>query len=225
MMNVLKTNYFLAIILAYTMFLNSPINAQFPTSPCTASMLTSFTPCINYLTNSTSTGTSSPTSDCCNSLRSLVSNSSGCFCQIVTGGVPVRLPINRTLAISLPKACNQPGVPVNCKASAGSPLPAPGPTAAFSPSASPAAAVVPGPSGSTIPTTETPALAPVSDTTPTTEGSVPGTSTPTGTDTGTGTGTSTGTSSTPTSSASMPSLSVSPLLMFSSVAILMIKFF
>ncbi|KAK9664325.1 hypothetical protein RND81_14G033500 [Saponaria officinalis] len=202
------------LILVSLILVNYECNAQIPTSPCTSSMLTSFTPCINYLTNSTSTGTSSsPTTGCCNSLRSLMSNGSGCICQILTGGVPFRLPINRTLAISLPKACNQPGVPVQCKASPGSPIPAPGPTAAFGPSASPAAVVAPGPSATTIPTTEAPALAPVSDTTPTTDGSVPATSTPTGT------------SSTPTSSASMPRLRLSPSLLLCSVAVMMIKLF
>ncbi|KAL9237636.1 hypothetical protein vseg_012161 [Gypsophila vaccaria] len=189
-------------------------NAQIPTSPCTSSMLTSFTPCINYLTNSTTTGTSSsPTADCCNSLKSIMTNGSGCVCQILTGGVPFRLPINRTLAISLPKACNQPGVPVQCKASSGSPIPAPGPTAAFGPSASPAAAVAPGPSASTIPTTEAPGLSPDSDTTPTTDGSVPAASTPTGT------------GSTPTASAAMPRLHVSSSVLLCSVAIMMMKLF
>ncbi|KAK1352669.1 AAI domain-containing protein [Heracleum sosnowskyi] len=119
-------------------------------------MITSFTPCLNYLTGSTGTG-GSPTGDCCGALRSLTSTSMDCACLIVTGNVPVSLPINRTLAISLPKACRAAGVkgvPVQCKAS-GVPLPAPGPvllgqspppmTAAspFSPRASKAAATTP----------------------------------------------------------------------------------
>ncbi|KAH9623052.1 hypothetical protein KSS87_020818 [Heliosperma pusillum] len=198
---------FLIILALAFILLNSSSYAQITSLPCTSSMLTSFTPCINYLTSSSGTG-GSPTSDCCNSLRMLTSNGTGCLCQIVTGGVPIRIPFNRTLAIALPKACKQPGVPVQCKASPAAPLPAPGPSAAFGPSASPAAAVDLGPSGSTIPATE----APVSDTTPTSAGSVP--TTP-----------STGTGSAFTPSSAIPSLSVSPLLLFCSAALMMVKYF
>ena len=103
------------LILAVTSFvLISSGHAQVPSTPCTASMLTSFTPCMNFLTNSSSTG-ASPTADCCTSLRSLMTNGKDCLCQILIAGVPFRIPINRTLAISLPKACNQPGVPIQCK--------------------------------------------------------------------------------------------------------------
>jgi hypothetical protein len=37
------------------------------------------------------------------------------LCLVVTGSVPFGVPINRTLAISLPRACNVPGVPVQCE--------------------------------------------------------------------------------------------------------------
>ncbi|KAK9280783.1 hypothetical protein L1049_003672 [Liquidambar formosana] len=40
--------------------------------------------------------------------------------------VPIQIPINPNLAISLPQACKISGVPLQCKAS-GSPLPTPGP--------------------------------------------------------------------------------------------------
>ncbi|KAL5994624.1 hypothetical protein ACLOJK_024677 [Asimina triloba] len=95
------------------------------TTACTSSMIQSFTPCMNYITGSSSNG-SSPTSDCCSSLGSLVSGSTGCACLILTGNVPFQLPINRTLAVSLPRACNMAPVPFQCKATA-APLPAPGP--------------------------------------------------------------------------------------------------
>ncbi|KAK3193746.1 hypothetical protein Dsin_025056 [Dipteronia sinensis] len=49
-----------------------------------------------------------------------------CACLVITANIPLQLPINRTLALSLPRACNMSGVPVQCKAS-GTPLPAPGP--------------------------------------------------------------------------------------------------
>ncbi|CAA7026527.1 unnamed protein product [Microthlaspi erraticum] len=94
-------------------------------------MLSSMTGCMSFLTG----GGNSPTSDCCEALKSLTGTGMDCLCLIVTAGVPLNLPINRTLAISLPSACDMPGVPVKCKASA-APLPAPGP-ASLGPTAFP----------------------------------------------------------------------------------------
>ncbi|KAL0458164.1 UNVERIFIED_CONTAM: hypothetical protein Slati_0443600 [Sesamum latifolium] len=105
-------------------------------TPCTTSVISSFTPCFNYLTGSTGTG-SSPTEDCCNSLRSLMTDNVDCACLIITGNVPVSIPfINANLAISLPRVCKN-SVPLQCKAS-GVPLPAPGPVL-FGPTPAPAA--------------------------------------------------------------------------------------
>ncbi|XP_068310070.1 non-specific lipid transfer protein GPI-anchored 16-like [Pyrus communis] len=101
------------------------VNGQIST-PCTASMISSVTPCVNYITGSTSNG-GSPTAGCCSLLKSLMGTGMDCACLLITGGVPVQLPINRTLALSLPRACKMGGVPLQCKAS-GSPLPAPGPS-------------------------------------------------------------------------------------------------
>ncbi|XP_004292577.1 PREDICTED: non-specific lipid-transfer protein-like protein At2g13820 [Fragaria vesca subsp. vesca] len=123
-------------------------------TPCTTTMLSTFTPCLNYITGSTSNG-SSPTGDCCGALKSLMGTGMDCACLLVTSNVPVQLPINRTLALSLPKACKMGGVPLQCKASA-SPLPAPGPSllgptpsptsdSPFSPRASKAVATAPTP--------------------------------------------------------------------------------
>ncbi|PPE01332.1 hypothetical protein GOBAR_DD01658 [Gossypium barbadense] len=100
------------------------VNGQISTA-CTASMISSFTPCLNFITGSSGNGSSSPTQGCCGSLKSLMSTSMDCACLIITASVPFQLPINRTLALSLPRACNMGGVPVQCKAS-GTPLPAPG---------------------------------------------------------------------------------------------------
>ncbi|KAM1042016.1 hypothetical protein FF1_031172 [Malus domestica] len=131
------------------------VNGQIST-PCTASMISSVTPCANYITGSTSNG-GSPTAGCCSSLKSLMGTGMDCACLLITGGVPVQLPINRTLALSLPRACKMGGVPVQCKAS-GSPLPAPGPsllgltpppTASSSPRASKAVASGPAPESGT----------------------------------------------------------------------------
>lgn len=90
-----------------------PVFGQIST-PCTPSMLTTFSPCMNFITNSSTNGTA-PSADCCNSLRSVMSNGTDCLCLIATGSVPFQVPINRTLAISLPRACNMPGVPLQCK--------------------------------------------------------------------------------------------------------------
>ncbi|KAI5649191.1 hypothetical protein M9H77_35196 [Catharanthus roseus] len=130
------------------------------TMPCTTSMLTSFTPCMNFITNSSLNGTS-PSAECCNVLKSFTSNGTDCLCLIVTGSVPFRIPINRTLAINLPQACNMPGVPLQCKAT-GAPVPAPGPIA-NGPSMSPASS----PSPSTVPLPISPSEAPQGDETPT----------------------------------------------------------
>ncbi|XP_065859222.1 non-specific lipid transfer protein GPI-anchored 20-like [Euphorbia lathyris] len=147
---------FLAVAL---MFLTSPAQSQINT-PCTPSLLTSFTPCVNFLTNSTGNGTS-PTSDCCNSLQNLTSNGRDCLCLVVTGSVPFQVPINRTLAISLPRACNMPGVPLQCKASV-APVPAPGP-ASLGPTPAPGVSPTASPKGSE-PSAST--LPPESSTTP-----------------------------------------------------------
>ncbi|PKI52425.1 non-specific lipid-transfer protein-like protein At2g13820 [Punica granatum] len=152
-----------ALFLASLAISISPVNCQVTTS-CTSSMISSFTPCINFVTNSSPNGTSpSPTSECCSSLKSLMGSGMDCLCLIVTGNVPFRIPINRTLAISLPRACKKTGVPLQCKASA-APLPAPGP-AALGPTRPPKSADTPRASPS-VPEAETPSLAPEADTTP-----------------------------------------------------------
>ncbi|KAF7086269.1 hypothetical protein CFC21_089579 [Triticum aestivum] len=123
-----------AVLLALA--LPAPASGQAaPAAPsCTASLVSSFTPCLSYITNGNS---SSPTVGCCRSLSALVNASTGCACLLLTGSVPLGgVPINRTLAVTLPRACNSMAVPLQCKdASAQLPAPAPGPVAA---SASPA---------------------------------------------------------------------------------------
>ncbi|KAJ7954860.1 Non-specific lipid-transfer protein [Quillaja saponaria] len=153
----------LAAVLAMSTVMNMPAYGQINT-PCSPSVLsTSFTPCINFLTGSSGNGTS-PTADCCSSLRSLTGTGLDCLCLIVTAGVPFQVPINRNLAISLPRACKLPGVPVQCKATA-APIPAPGP-ASLGPSASPGFTPSPTPEASSLPEPISPALSPQSETTP-----------------------------------------------------------
>lgn len=100
----------IAILLLSSVFRTK---AQIST-PCTSSMISSFTPCLNFVTGSSGTG-SSPTEDCCNSLKSLMTDNMDCACLIVTGNVPVSIPfINANLAISLPRVCKS-SVPLQCK--------------------------------------------------------------------------------------------------------------
>ncbi|XP_062108260.1 non-specific lipid transfer protein GPI-anchored 20 [Humulus lupulus] len=153
----------LVAALAIVAVLITPAFGQIST-PCSASMIASFTPCMNFVTNSSSSGTS-PTSDCCNALKNFTSSGMECLCLIITGSVPFQVPINRSVAISLPRACNMAGVPVQCKASGG-PIPAPAPGSfgpALSPGASPSASL--SPTGSSV-GPFSPALSPESDTTP-----------------------------------------------------------
>ncbi|XP_042518417.1 non-specific lipid transfer protein GPI-anchored 20 [Macadamia integrifolia] len=176
-----------------------PVQGQTSKS-CTSTMITSFTPCMYYITGSTAGNSSSPTSDCCRSLGSLLNTSMDCTCLVLTGNIPLRIPINRTLAVSLPRACNMSGVPVQCKAS-GAPLPAPGPIA-FGPTLSPPA--------STVPKSTSPALAPQPE--------IPTGLTPTSSPA------SSGTRPVLTPSSANPSQSFSPSLLLFVIGLLALKF-
>ncbi|OIV91497.1 hypothetical protein TanjilG_26466 [Lupinus angustifolius] len=149
--------------------------AQQISTPCNTGMVNRlFTPCVNFITSSSGNGTS-PTTECCSALKSLTTDGVDCLCLLLTATVPFKIP---TIAISLPNACNMPGVPLQCKAS-GSPLPAPGPGSlgaspsplsaapiGFTPTASPQAATSSSSSSSTVfPSQNYPSLAPNSDNT------------------------------------------------------------
>ena len=99
-----------AIAIAF-LLLFIPVHGQTNTS-CTGLMLRSFAPCTNFITGGSG---GSPTADCCQSLKSLMSSGRDCLCLMFTGGVPLHVPINQTLAASLPRACNSDGVPIECK--------------------------------------------------------------------------------------------------------------
>lgn len=90
------------------------VNGQIST-PCTFSMITNFTPCLNFITGSSNNGSSSPTRGCCSSLKSLMSSGMDCACLLISANVPFQLPINRTLAAFLPRACNLNGLSIQCK--------------------------------------------------------------------------------------------------------------
>ncbi|XP_073029995.1 non-specific lipid transfer protein GPI-anchored 20-like [Primulina eburnea] len=153
-MEKLKSFTFLVLAFVATLLIIiRPVYGQ-SRAICTGAMIRSFGPCINFLTGGSNA--SSPTPDCCSSLKNLVSNGQDCLCLIVTGGVPLQIPVNRTLAISLPRACKMSRVPVECKEKpSGS-----GPD--LSPASSPPSPRVP-----IIPQPVIPSLAPESDLVPT----------------------------------------------------------
>ncbi|CAD6207003.1 unnamed protein product [Miscanthus lutarioriparius] len=133
----------------------APASGQIATS-CTASLITTFTPCLNFVTGSTNGG-GSPTQQCCGSLAEMVRTGADCACLIFTGNVPFSLPINRTLAISLPKLCSSTSVPLQCRDTA-TQIPAPGPVA-FAPALPPLPPIPPESSDSPVdPTATSPAV-------------------------------------------------------------------
>ncbi|XP_020174951.1 uncharacterized protein [Aegilops tauschii subsp. strangulata] len=146
-----------AVLLALALPAPASGQAAAATPSCTASLVSSFTPCLSYITNGNS---SSPTAGCCRSLSALVNASTGCACLLLTGSVPLGgVPVNRTLAVTLPRACNSMAVPLQCKdasAQLPAPAPAPGPVAASAspamPPLPPVAPAPPSPSGTTTAT-------------------------------------------------------------------------
>ncbi|RCV40494.1 hypothetical protein SETIT_9G058700v2 [Setaria italica] len=123
-----------ALLLLAAAMSAAPASGQAVATSCTASLITTFTPCLNFVTGSTNGG-GSPTQQCCGSLAEMVRTGADCACLILTGNVPFSLPINRTLAISLPKLCSSTSVPLQCRDTA-TQIPAPGPVA-FAPALPP----------------------------------------------------------------------------------------
>ena len=83
-------------------------NGQINT-PCTSSMMTTLTPCLNYITGSRPGGsTGASITECCGAFTSLMSNSMDCACLLVTASVPL------PLSLSIPKICNTP-LALQCK--------------------------------------------------------------------------------------------------------------
>lgn len=90
----------------------STVLCQIPISMmgCTASMISSFAPCIGYITGGGGSG--SPTADCCKAFGGIVTGGSDCACSMLTGAIPFSLPVNRSMAVTLPSFCNNASVPV-----------------------------------------------------------------------------------------------------------------
>uniref|UniRef100_A0A2N9GFE3 Bifunctional inhibitor/plant lipid transfer protein/seed storage helical domain-containing protein n=1 Tax=Fagus sylvatica TaxID=28930 RepID=A0A2N9GFE3_FAGSY len=85
-------------------------------SGCT-SVLTNLAPCLNYITGNSST----PSSSCCSQLSNVVQSSPQCLCTALNGGAAsLGITVNRTLALSLPSACNVQTPPISqCKGANG----------------------------------------------------------------------------------------------------------
>ncbi|XP_010096160.2 non-specific lipid-transfer protein-like protein At2g13820 [Morus notabilis] len=95
-------------------------------SSCT-NVLVTMAPCLNYVTGSSST----PSSSCCSQLSSVVQRQPRCLCSALNGGgMSLGISINQTLALALPAACNIKTPPVSgCNGGvspAGSPEGSPG---------------------------------------------------------------------------------------------------
>ncbi|XP_071702799.1 non-specific lipid transfer protein GPI-anchored 15-like [Rutidosis leptorrhynchoides] len=98
-------------------------------SGCTSALM-SMSPCLNFITGNTST----PSPSCCSQLGNVVQAQPQCLCQLLSGnGINFGLSINRTLALTLPGACNVQTPPASqCNAANGPPA-----TSTPSPAASP----------------------------------------------------------------------------------------
>ncbi|OWM74297.1 non-specific lipid-transfer protein-like protein At2g13820 isoform X1 [Punica granatum] len=120
-----------AVALAVAALLWEQVAAQ---SNC-MSVLIGLSPCLNFVTGSSST----PSSSCCSQLASVVQSQPQCLCMVLNnGGASLGVTINQTQALALPGACNVQTPPVSrCNAGAGGPAMAPNLASAGSPQALP----------------------------------------------------------------------------------------
>ncbi|GMI64235.1 glycosylphosphatidylinositol-anchored lipid protein transfer 5 [Hibiscus trionum] len=91
-------------------------------SGCT-NILISLSPCLNYITGTSST----PSQQCCTQLANVVRSSPQCLCQVLNGGgSSLGITINQTQALALPGSCNIQTPPIS-RCNAVSPAPAESP--------------------------------------------------------------------------------------------------
>ncbi|KAJ4822237.1 hypothetical protein Tsubulata_035657 [Turnera subulata] len=124
--------------------------ASAQSSSCT-NVLISMSPCLNYITGNSS----SPSSQCCSQLASVVRSSPECLCQVLNGGgSSLGIEVNQTQAMALPGACRVQTPPVS-RCNAASPAGTPAGTA-DSPTGTPNSPSTPSGTGSkTVPSTQT----------------------------------------------------------------------
>ncbi|KAB2039928.1 hypothetical protein ES319_D02G045200v1 [Gossypium barbadense] len=78
-------------------------------SGCT-NVLIGMSPCLNYITGSSST----PSQQCCTQLANVVRSSPRCLCQVLNGGgSSFGININQTQALALPDSCNVQTPPIS----------------------------------------------------------------------------------------------------------------
>ncbi|GFZ04718.1 bifunctional inhibitor/lipid-transfer protein/seed storage 2S albumin superfamily protein [Actinidia rufa] len=121
------------------------VDGQISTA-CTNSMTNSFTPCLNFITGSSGNG-ASPTTGCCDSLKSLMSGSMDCACLILLWCSSTGSRSCSICSFLLHLLLASPFSPRASKAAASPPSPSPSPSPeAFSqitPAAPPVDAVAP----------------------------------------------------------------------------------
>ncbi|XP_024962890.1 non-specific lipid transfer protein GPI-anchored 2-like [Cynara cardunculus var. scolymus] len=85
-------------------------NGSTAQSGCT-NVLIRMAPCLNYVTGSSKT----PSSSCCSSLANVVKSQPQCLCTALDGGTMAALGINinKTTALALPGACKVKTPPVS----------------------------------------------------------------------------------------------------------------
>ncbi|KAK2647052.1 hypothetical protein Ddye_022247 [Dipteronia dyeriana] len=109
------------VLVLVTMFL---AGATAQTSSCT-NVLISLSPCLNYIQGNSTT----PSSQCCSQLATVVRSSPQCLCEVMNGGgSSLGIDVNQTQAMALPAACNVQTPPISgCNAVSPSDSPAESP--------------------------------------------------------------------------------------------------
>ncbi|KAK1352662.1 Non-specific lipid-transfer protein-like protein family [Heracleum sosnowskyi] len=87
----------MSLVLVVVVMLWGGARAQ---SGCTSALL-GLSPCLTFVTGNSST----PSSSCCSTLSNIVQSQPQCLCSLVNGGAAnLGIPINQTLALTLPGA-------------------------------------------------------------------------------------------------------------------------
>ncbi|KAL2935813.1 hypothetical protein RDABS01_018931 [Bienertia sinuspersici] len=117
--------------IAVIMLVMTILSGALAQSGCTTAIV-GLAPCLNYISGSSST----PSSSCCSQLSNVVQSNPQCLCQVLNGGGSnFGVTINQTQALALPSACKVQTPPVSrCNAASQSP----GSPAADSPAGAPA---------------------------------------------------------------------------------------
>lgn len=103
---VASTKGLVTIVVLVAIFQSNEVMAQ---SGCTR-VLISLSPCLNYVTGSAST----PSTSCCSKLATVVQSQPRCLCMLLNGGSSsLGVTINETLALALPGECKVETPPVS----------------------------------------------------------------------------------------------------------------